>query len=75
MEEGGKEPSPAHLARLAEIAGANGICTIYIQSEFDKEVAAAFAREIKGDIVQIWPLNPFWAENMISMARALSENP
>jgi len=75
MEEGGKEPSPAHLASLAEIARAKNIRTIYIQSEFDQETASAFAREIEGKVVQIWPLNPSWGENMISMARALSENP
>ena len=75
MEEGGKEPSPAHLASLAEIARVKNIRTIYIQSEFDQETANAFAREIEGKVIQIWPLNPSWSENMISMARALSENP
>jgi len=75
MEEGGKEPSPAHLARLAETAREKGIRTVYIQSEDDREIAATFAREIGGKVVQIWPLNPSWGENLLSIARELSVNP
>ena len=75
MEEGGKEPSPAHLARLAKIAGEKGIRTVYIQSEYDMETAGTFAREIGGKVVRVWPLNPSWSENLISIARELSVNP
>jgi zinc transport system substrate-binding protein len=74
LEEGGKEPSPAHLTTLLETARKEGIKTIYIQSDYDKELASTFAGEIGGRIVRIWPLNPAWSENMISIARALNEN-
>jgi zinc transport system substrate-binding protein len=75
LEEGGKEPSPAHLTTLLETARQQGIKTIYIQSEYDKELAGTFAKEMGGKVVQIRPLNPAWSENMISIARALKENP
>jgi zinc transport system substrate-binding protein len=75
LEEEGKEPSPAHMTLLTETAKKEGIKTIYIQSDFDKELARTFADEIGGKIVQIWPLNPAWSENLISIARALNENP
>ena len=75
LEEGGKEPSPAHMTLLTETAKQEGIQTIYIQSDFDKELARTFADEINGKIVRIWPLNPAWSENLISIARALNENP
>jgi zinc transport system substrate-binding protein len=75
LEEGGKEPSPSHLTTLIETAKQEGIKTIYIQSEYDKELATTFADEIGGKIVQIRPLNPAWSENLINIARALKENP
>jgi zinc transport system substrate-binding protein len=75
LEEGGKEPSPAHLTALLETAKQEGIKTIYIQSEYDKELATTFAAETGGKIVQIRPLHPDWSENLIQIACALKENP
>jgi zinc transport system substrate-binding protein len=75
LEEGGKEPAPAHLKLLTETAKQESIKTIYIQSDYDIELARTFAGETGGKIVKIWPLNPAWSENMISIARELKENP
>jgi zinc transport system substrate-binding protein len=75
LEEGGKEPSPAHLTTLLETAKQESIKTIYIQSDYDKELAATFALEIGGKVVQVWPLNPAWSENLIEIARELNVNP
>jgi len=74
LEEGGKEPTSANLAYLAKTARQEGIGTIFIQSDFDKEFANTFAKEINGRIIQIWPLNPEWSNNLVSIARLLSEN-
>lgn len=74
VEQGGKEPTTSHLAQLTEIARNEGIKTIFIQSEFDRELAGVFASEIKGEIIQIWPLNPDWSENLINIARQISEH-
>jgi zinc transport system substrate-binding protein len=75
LEEGGKEPSPAHLTALSKTARQEGIQTIYIQSEYDKELAGTFAAETGGKVIQIRPLNPEWSDNLIGIARALKENP
>jgi zinc transport system substrate-binding protein len=74
LEQGGKEPTPAHLASIVETAKAEGIRVIFIQSEFDMEQARAFAEETGCRIVQVEPLNPDWSSNMITMAHLIREN-
>jgi len=74
MEEGGKEPTPAHLAFLTETAKKEGIKAVFIQSDYDQEVARTFADEIHGQIIRIWPLNPDWSNNLISIAGILRKN-
>jgi zinc transport system substrate-binding protein len=74
VEKGGKEPTPGQMAELADQAKAEGIGVIYIQSEFDREMATVFAEEIGGKVIQIWPLNPDWSANLIEIAALISEN-
>jgi zinc transport system substrate-binding protein len=74
LEQRGKEPTPGHIANLVSMARAENIRVIYIQSDFDRENARMFAGEINGEAIQVWPLNPEWAENLVSMARILSDN-
>ncbi len=74
IEQGGKEPTPANLARLVSAARDNGIGVIYIQSEFDRELASVFAGEINGRIIQIWPLNPDWSRNLTEIASTIASN-
>lgn len=74
LESGGKEPTPQHMAQLVEIAKNENIGIIYIQSEFDRDHARVFAEEIKGQIVEVWPLNPEWEENLMEITHLLIEN-
>ncbi len=74
LESGGKEPTPQHLKNVVDMAHKENIRIIYIQSEFDREHARVFADEIGGDIVQVWPLNPEWADNLRHMTDLLIEN-
>ncbi len=74
LEQGGKEPTPGHIARLTDIARKDSIKVIYIQSDFDRENARMFAQEINGEAIQVWPLNPEWSENLILMAQILSDH-
>jgi zinc transport system substrate-binding protein len=74
IEHGGKEPTPAHMVQLAETAKTDSLRVIYIQSDFDRELATVFAEEIKGKIIQIWPLNPAWSSNLKEIARQIKEN-
>ncbi len=74
LEQRGKEPTPGHIASLVSMARAENIRVIYIQSDFDRENARMFAQEINGEAIQVWPLNPEWSENLVSMARLLRDN-
>lgn len=74
FQQMGKEPTPSQLANLINIARTNNIKVIYIQSDFDSENARMFAQEIGGEIIQVWPLNPAWSENLITLARLISDN-
>ncbi len=68
LESGGKEPAPQHMAKVVDMAKAENIKVIYIQSEFDRENARVFAEETGGKVVQISPLNPDWANNLRNIA-------
>lgn len=74
LESGGKEPTPQHLKNVVDLAKKENIKIIYIQSEFDREHARIFAQEIGGDIIQVWPLNPEWEENLRNMTDILIDN-
>ena len=74
LEAGGKEPTPAHMKEVVDMANKENIRVIYIQSEFDREHARVFADEIKGKIVEVWPLNPEWADNLRKMTDIFIEN-
>jgi zinc transport system substrate-binding protein len=74
LESGGKEPTAQHMAKTIELARRENIDVIYIQSEFDREHARVFAEEIKGEVIDVWPLNPAWEENLVEMTNLIIEN-
>jgi zinc transport system substrate-binding protein len=74
LESGGKEPTAQHMAKMVEIARKENIDVIYIQSEFDREHARVFAEEIKGRVIEVWPLNPEWEKNLLELTRLFIKN-
>jgi zinc transport system substrate-binding protein len=74
LEAGGKEPTPQHLAEMVDLANKENIKVIYIQSEFDREHARVFAEEIKGEVVQVRPLDPAWSDNLLEITQILVDN-
>jgi len=74
LESGGKEPSPQHMAEIMSLARRENIRVIYIQNEFDRENARVFAEETDGKVVEVEPLNPEWAENIVKITNLLIEN-
>jgi zinc transport system substrate-binding protein len=74
LETGGKEPTPQHLKQVVDLAKKENIQVIYIQSEFDRDHARVFAEEINGKVIQVWPLNPDWANNLRTMTNILVDN-
>ena len=71
IEEHGKEPSVAHVKEVIDMARSHKACKVLIQSEFDKSHAAAIAKEIDGDVVQINPLSYDWQQEMLQIAEKL----
>lgn len=74
LETGGKEPTPQHLREVVDLANEKDIDIIYIQSEFDRDHARVFAEEIDGKIIEVWPLDPEWAENLMEMTHIFVDN-
>ncbi len=74
LESGGKEPTAQHIKEVVDLANKHNIKTVYIQTEFDREHARVFAEEIGGVIMQIAPLDPYWAENMVYIAQTIRDN-
>ncbi|MBN1985960.1 MAG: zinc ABC transporter substrate-binding protein [Prolixibacteraceae bacterium] len=74
LEPGGKEPTPQRMTELVTLAREEGIKVIYIQSDLDREQARVFAEEIDGEIIEMWPLNPEWEENLMEITTLLIQN-
>jgi len=74
LESGGKEPTPQHLTRVVKLAKEENLRVIYIQSEFDRDHARVFAEEIDGEIIQVAPLDPHWAENLREITNIFIDN-
>lgn len=73
IEEGGKEPSPAHLKSLMEVCKAEGVRVIFVQPEFDRRNADIIAQQTGTKVVPINPLSYDWEGEMITIGKALSE--
>lgn len=73
IEEGGKEPSPAQLKALINRCREQHVQVVFVQKEFDTRNAEMIAQELDVPIVTINPLSYRWEEEMLHVARALSE--
>jgi zinc transport system substrate-binding protein len=73
IESDGKEPTVEQVRKLVDIAREKGIKTIFIQQEFDRKNAEVIARETGSRLVVINPLSYHWREEMITIAKALSD--
>lgn len=73
IEEGGKEPSPAHLKELIETCKRDNARVIFVQQEFDTRNARLIADELGIAVVPINPLSYEWQTEMINVAKALAK--
>lgn len=74
IESDGKEPSPSQLLRIIKEAKEQGVKVIFIQPEFDPRNAQIVADETGCELVQFNPLSYEWDEEMLRVAKVLSEN-
>ena len=73
IEEGGKEPSPAHLKELIDLCRNEDVHVIFVQPEFDKRNAEMIAKQTDTRIMPVNPLSYDWVEEMMVVARALND--
>lgn len=73
VEAHGKEPSPAELTRLIELARKNNLKTIFVQPQFSRAEAQTLARDIGAKLVWMDPLAEDWLENLRQTALALQK--
>ena len=72
LEIEGKIPSPAHLREMIDLAIANHISRIFIQSQFDRRNAEVLAAETGSEIISFDPLSLKWDEQMGYIAEQLN---
>ena len=72
IEEGGKEPSPAHLKELIDLCQTEDVRVIFVQPEFDKRNAETIAQQTGTKVIPINPLSYDWEEEMLNVAKALA---
>lgn len=72
IEEEGKEPSPAYMKQLIDIAKEKKITTIFISSQFNNQSAVTIARQLNARVEEFNPSSPDWINNMRSIAQKLA---
>lgn len=71
IEFEGKSPSTAHMKKMVDLAKAEKINTVFIQSQFENAKAEAIAKEIGATVVSIDPLAYDWLKETEEMAGKL----
>lgn len=72
IEQEGKEPSPAYMKELIDLARQKKINTIFISSQFNKQSAVTIAEQINAKVEEFNPSSPDWSKNMGSIARKIT---
>ncbi len=71
LEFEGKEPGPAHIARIIDKSMELNIQYIFVQRQFSIENAKTLAKEINAEIIVIDPLGENWYEQMLEIHNIL----
>lgn len=74
VEFEGKEPSPARLRQLIDLARKDHLKTIFVQREYDTKNAKAIAMEIGARIVLIDPLSENWQKSTIDIIEEIHKS-
>ncbi len=72
IEFEGKNPSPAQLKELVDLARREEINTLFVQRGFDLKNGEVIAREIGAELYEIDPLRYEWDEELIRIATIIS---
>lgn len=72
IEQGGKKPSIKGVAEVTTQCRQLGVNTVLVQSQFDTHNAESIAHMLNGKVIQVDPLSPDWANNMVRIARIIA---
>ncbi|WP_290647855.1 zinc ABC transporter substrate-binding protein [Aquisalimonas sp.] len=73
IESGGRDPSPAELARFIEAAKAEDVRVIFVQKGFSQRGAKTIAQEIEAVVKTVDPLAEDWPDTLRRMSEAIHE--
>ncbi|MEN2997594.1 MAG: zinc ABC transporter substrate-binding protein [Brevinematia bacterium] len=68
LEREGKDPSPRELVKILKVVKEEGIKVVFVQPGFSRKSAEVLAKEIRGTVVEINPLEYDYLENMRRIA-------
>lgn len=71
LEFDGKEPHPAHIKEIIDLAREKNIHTIFVQQQISTDNSRSLASEINAEIIRIDPLDLKWNEQMILILNQL----
>jgi zinc transport system substrate-binding protein len=74
IEQEGKEPTAQELEDLIELARDENISVIFVQSQFDTNIANSVAEEIEAIVISINPLSEDYINNLQNVATTISES-
>jgi len=72
IEQYGKEPTVEHLQYIIDKAKEDNIKVIFVQSQFNKEIAKSIAEEVGATVVSIDPLSEDYINNLRNVAITIS---
>lgn len=73
IEQSGKEPTTGQLQHLIDEAKEENIKVIFIQPQFNKEIAESITEEIDAVVVTINPLSEDYINNLRNVATTIAE--
>ncbi len=74
LEFEGKEPPPAHIKAIIDLAKEKNIGFIFVQKQFSLDNSRSLAKEINAEIIPIDPMDENWKEQMIEILNHLLAN-
>ena len=74
LEQDGKEPSVAYLAKIINEAKNKNISVVFVQKEFDVKNAEALSKETNAKVVTVNPLNEEWFNETNNFLKHLIES-
>jgi zinc transport system substrate-binding protein len=74
IEQSGKEPTAQELQQIIEEAKEEKIKVIFVQSQFNKNIAKSVSEEVGAVVVSINPLSEDYINNMRNIATTIAES-